>query len=162
MMRSRGYPNYSVTATEKFGASTMPTKSKHTESLTWGEAVAVAGTEHRLIAGVKRKTWEWWKGQNQVPAHRIMRLLKNSFEARAMHLPPTPAPPGLRAREGDGLSDPVIRAQEQVAAIFFRYKPESAEWGALIDFLNRFAPTAAAPPPTAQPDMEKRPGRRTR
>lgn len=55
------------------------------------------------------------------------------------------APASLTDVEGvDPMPDPVRYAQEQVAAIYWAYKPDSNQWGLLMDVLRRLMPSPRA------------------
>jgi hypothetical protein len=41
----------------------------------WKQAILLAGSESSLIAGVKDRTWKWWRSTDRVPADRLTQFV---------------------------------------------------------------------------------------
>jgi hypothetical protein len=54
----------------------MGRKGTHSTPFTWAEAERLAGSEDRLIHGVNEKTWRGWRETDNVPAYRLLALIK--------------------------------------------------------------------------------------
>ena len=63
-------------------------KANHSASVRWRLAVEIAGGERALMeraraAGLARRTVNWWRSQDRVPASRLLPfLLERYLEAR--------------------------------------------------------------------------------
>jgi hypothetical protein len=53
----------------------LPRKGPHSAPLGWGEACDLLG-EDNLTAGVKERTWRYWREQKKVPAYRVVEVLR--------------------------------------------------------------------------------------
>lgn len=87
----------------------MP-KGKHSASITWTEAVSRYG-ETALTAGVKEKTWRWWKTHGYVPSHRIQALM--ALDVRPM-----------AARSGDPVESLADSLRESFSTIAPQVSPD--------------------------------------